>query len=513
MKEPDRLPKGWAPARLSDFCEVVMGQAPPGDTYNEAGDGLPFFQGKADFGDLYPVPVKFCSAPSRIAEKNDVLLSVRAPVGPTNLAPGPCCIGRGLVAIRPLAGILSRYVLYALRNTAGRLAEGATGSTFPGVTGEQVREHELAVAAFAEQHRIVAEIEKQFTRLDAAVAALERVKANLKRYRASVLKAACEGRLVPREAELARAEGRDYEPADQLLAQVLARHDGDGRPKATNAEGRLAADSEATSGPTGWCWTTLGSLIEEGLQNGLYKPQASYGQGAPVVRIDDYQDDRPMRPANELKRLRVSWIEASRYALREGDILVNRVNSAPQLGKAYAVDASHEGCIFESNIMRFRVAPGVRAGFVVTWLRSLRGRAFLTTHAKWAVNQASINQSDVRSTPIPLPPSAEQERIVAEVERRVSVVDELETQVEASLKRAERLRQAILKLAFEGRLVPQDPNDEPASVLLERIRAERERGTLARRVPADRASRPHRRPTQLRLPPVEGSEPERPGLA
>jgi type I restriction enzyme S subunit len=94
----------------------------------------------------------------------------------------------------------------------------------------------------------------------------------------------------------------------------------------------------------------------------------------------------------------------------------------------------------------------------------------LTKQAKWAVNQASINQKDVCQTPVPLPPLAEQHQIVAEVERRLSIVAGAEAQVDANLRRADRLRQAILKQAFSGQLVPHDPNDEPASVLLARIR-------------------------------------------
>ena len=99
----------------------------------------------------------------------------------------------------------------------------STGTTFEAIRGDDLRSHAFPLAPRPEQHRIVAEIEKQFTRLDASVAALKRVQANLKRYRASLLKAACEGKLVPTEAELAQSEGRDYEPADQLLERILSR--------------------------------------------------------------------------------------------------------------------------------------------------------------------------------------------------------------------------------------------------------------------------------------------------
>ena len=139
-------------------------------------------------------------------------------------------------------------------------------------------------------------------------------------------------------------------------------------------------------------------------------------------------------------------------------------------------------------MMRMTTSNWIDSSFVAYYLRSPLGRGLLTSNAKWAVNQASINQTDVCSTAIPIPLLAEQRRIVAEVERRLSVIQQADATVDASLKRAERLRQSILKQAFSGQLVPQDPNDEPASVLLERIRAER----AAAKAPASvkRNSRP-----------------------
>ena len=207
---------------MADVCQVVQGQSPPGETYNADGVGLPFLQGKAEFGDTYPTAVKWCSAPTKIAEPDDILISIRAPVGPTNLCPARSCIGRGLAAIRPQGGIPAKYVLYALRATEGELRASATGTTFDAIRGDVLRSHRIGVAPLAEQRRIVAAVETQFARLDASVAALRRARANLRRYRASVLKDACEGRLVPAEAELARSEGREYEPAAVLLERVLA---------------------------------------------------------------------------------------------------------------------------------------------------------------------------------------------------------------------------------------------------------------------------------------------------
>jgi type I restriction enzyme S subunit len=128
--------------------------------------------------------------------------------------------------------------------------------------------------------------------------------------------------------------------------------------------------------------------------------------------------------------------------------------------------------------------------FIEAYLHSCGGRQRLIKGAKWAVNQASINQQDVKRTAVPLPPLAEQAAIVEAVEDQLSVIDHLEADIEAKLKSAQALRQSILRHAFTGRLVPQDPNDEPAAGLLKRIAADRaERARLLQQTKINRATR------------------------
>lgn len=254
------IPPGWEDVALEDCCEVIQGQSPPGSTYNGVGEGLPFFQGKSEFGDVYPTPAKWCSSPTKIAQPDDVLISIRAPVGPTNLAPSVSCIGRGLAAVRPRAGILPRYVLYALRATVDDLTARATGSTFEAISGAALRSHRVRLAPLPEQHRIVAAIEKHFTRLDAAVAELEQARARLKRYRAAVLGAACAGRLVPTAAELALVEGSAYEPAAVLLERIAAT-------KGRQSRGESGKDNRQVSEPQvppGWQVATIEETVAAG---------------------------------------------------------------------------------------------------------------------------------------------------------------------------------------------------------------------------------------------------------
>lgn len=176
--------------KMKDCCTIIAGQSPESKYYNTERIGLPFFQGKADFGELYPTIRVYCSQPTKTAEKNDILLSVRAPVGPTNLAPCKVCIGRGLTAIRPSEMLLTRYVLLFLRYFEAQLASKGTGTTFKAISQDVVKNLEIPVPPIPEQERIVARIEELFSQLDAGVKTLKKTKAQLTVYRQAVLKEA-----------------------------------------------------------------------------------------------------------------------------------------------------------------------------------------------------------------------------------------------------------------------------------------------------------------------------------
>ena len=336
----------------------------------------------------------------------------------------------------------------------------------------------VLIPPLAEQHRIVAEIETQFTRLDASVAALRRAQANLKRYRASVLKAACEGRLVPTEAEQARSEGRGYEPGAVLLKRILAER----RARWESQEKRRGKYKEPcapdTSGlpdlPEGWVWETVEHLLARSEYGTSVK--CSYkADGFPVLRI-------PNIVAGEIDLTDIKYTTQpvpidSETSLAKGDVLMCRTNGSVRLvGKTAVVNSDLEMYHgFASYLLRFRF---MESEVIPKWFHfyatSQLGRGFIEKNAASSAGQNNVSLSLIHTMPMPFPPLAEQHRIVSEVERRLSVVQQAEATVEASLARAEQLRQSILKQAFSGKLVPQDPDDEPASALIERIRAERE---------------------------------------
>lgn len=147
--------------KLNEVSEIIMGQSPSSATYNTVGEGLPFFQGNADFGDEHPNVRMFCTHPIKIAEVNDVLVSVRAPIGAVNVADKKCCVGRGLAAIRPQKGkSITRYLFHLLLANRGSLENKGTGSTFKAITGKVLNSVKVPHENLVEQKEIADILDK-----------------------------------------------------------------------------------------------------------------------------------------------------------------------------------------------------------------------------------------------------------------------------------------------------------------------------------------------------------------
>lgn len=190
------LPLGWIDASLVDIATVIMGQSPPGSTYNSDARGLPFFQGKADFGDDHPTPRTWCTAPTRIAEPGDVLISVRAPVGPTNIADQRCAIGRGLAAVRARGGVPPELIRFAIQRQEAEIASWGTGSTFTAISKRHFKDIRVAVPPVDQRDEIVSMLLRSVMLRRSAVSHLARTRVLLGRFRQSVLAAACSPRAI-----------------------------------------------------------------------------------------------------------------------------------------------------------------------------------------------------------------------------------------------------------------------------------------------------------------------------
>ncbi len=480
------LPSGWVRAPLGWVADVIAGQAPSGDTYNSSDIGLPLYQGKTDFGDLYlKAPRVWTTAASKVAEPGDVLLSVRAPVGPTNLATAKCAIGRGLAAIRGRSGVSQKYLLYALRATEATLVGSATGTTFAAVTGSVIRDHEVPVAPSAEQERIVSAIEEQLSQLDAGVAALESARRKLTRMRTAVLQAVVTGHLVEQD----QAEGT----ADPLVAQARAARDATIAP--TGRSRSIPLDylhDHLPAIPHSWRWVSLDSLADVvgGVTKDVKKQTSPKLQAVPYLRVANVQ--RGYLDLRSVATIKATSEQIAALRLQGGDVLFNEGGDRDKLGRGWIWEGQIDPCIHQNHVFRARLYAPVIDPQLLSWHGNTFGQRWFDRGGKQTTNLASVSKTTLRAFPVPIPPLAEQQRIVAAVESYLSVIDAAEGMVQACEQRAEALRSSILVAAFSGKLVPQDPSDEPASPLLDHIAARRPPPTAAGGPPLGRRARDHR---------------------
>lgn len=189
------FPKGWILVELSDIAYINMGQSPPSSSYNEEKIGLPFMQGKTEFGNIYPIIRYYCSEPLKIADKGDVLISIRAPIGPTNLVFEKMCIGRGLASIKGFGKITGEFILYQLRAFERDIEKLGTGTTFQAISKTNLEKLNFLLPPLNEQMRIVSKIEELFSRLEHAEKGFKEAKKLLNLYKRRILIRAVKGDL------------------------------------------------------------------------------------------------------------------------------------------------------------------------------------------------------------------------------------------------------------------------------------------------------------------------------
>jgi type I restriction enzyme S subunit len=455
------LPPGWEWTTMGEIADVVGGGTPKtNEPSNYEGGTIPWLT-PADLsgytaksighGARYITQKGLDTSSAKMMPAGTVLFTSRAPIGYVVIASNPVCTNQGFKSFVLKDGVLPDYMYWWLKGSKD-LAEGmASGTTFLELSGAKAKQLPIPIAPLDQQKCIVAEIEKQFSRLDEAVANLKRVKANLKRYKAAVLKAAVEGRLVETEAELARREGRSFETGEQLLQRILETRRSQWKGKGKYKEPAAPDTSDLPELPEGWVWASLDQLSDV-VRGGSPRPAGDpryFGGPVPWITVGLLTGDESDYLHRVPEGLTLEGKERSRYI--EPDTLL-LTNSGATLGvpKISLIG----GCINDGVAALLGVEYPLKR-YLVNFLRT---KTMSMRRINQGAAQPNLNTSIIKAMVVPLPPEAEQHRIVAEVDRRLSLLSETEAQVDANLQRAEHLRQAVLASAFRGQLESQGHN-------------------------------------------------------
>lgn len=450
------LRENWKWVTLLDVAEVITGNTPPTADATNYGDAIPFVK-PTELVDrsmrFAPNGLsKYAISRARSVPAGAVLVSCIGNLGKTGIARVPVAFNQQINALVFKDCVIPEFGFYYAQTLKSWLYGVSSATTLPIVNKGKFQQAAFPLAPLDDQRAIVAEIEKQFSRLDEAVANLKRVKANLKRYKAAVLKAAVEGRLVPIEADLARKEGRGYETGGELLCRMLETRRSQRPRKGKYLEPIPAAAPEHRVLPEGWVWTTIGHLLSSPIINGLSIKGSDAPPGVAALKLNAMTDS-----GFDYKQIRYLPIDVAKVKdilIREGDFYISRGNGSLHLvGRGTIAQPVNGDVIFPDTMMRLRFLPEVTGP---NWPQSIWEsrliRQQIEQRLKTTAGIYKIAQPQVASILIPLPPHAEQCRIVAEVARRLSIARLLESQVETNVRRGVTFRSAMLRRAFFGGL-------------------------------------------------------------
>jgi type I restriction enzyme S subunit len=492
------LPRGWKRIAIDDLAESIQ----YGHTASATDDpsGPRFLRitdiqgGRVDWDAVPSCDIESGETAKYLLKSGDLVFArTGATTGKSFLIRDcpPAVFASYLIRLRMRSGVHPGfvYLFFQSANYWRQIEAGKRGIGQPNVNATILGRITMPVAPLLEQRRIVAKIEELFSDLDAGVAALERVRANLKRYRAAVLKAAVEGRLTE--------EWRTWHPATEPAAKLLERILTERRAKWEQDQLRKFKETRKTP-PKGWketyqepCepdmdrlgytmrvpdgWAVVSAAQVAAMSLGKMLDREKHQTGTRLPYLRNVNVRWGWVDMSDLKEMFFEPDELDRFGLLPGDVLVCE---GGEPGRAAVWTEANSKMTFQKAIHRVRCSRFLEGKYLVTLLEDYAKSGRLERFFTGSTIKHFTGET-FATLPLPLPPLAEQAEIVAEVDRRLSVAHAAETQVEHALQRAARLRQAILKRAFEGKLVEQDPTDEPAAILMEGIPLERPNKTAA----------------------------------
>ncbi|MBB4756984.1 hypothetical protein XarjCFBP7653_14900 [Xanthomonas arboricola] len=487
------VPIGWCSATLEDVARWAAGGTPSRANTNFFSGNIPWIK-TGELGSRF-----IAETEEHISEEAITASSAKIfPSGSVALAMYGATIGKASILAIDAAtnqacavgipdGVSSEFLYYFLLSQRNLFEEAGKGGAQPNISQGIVKAWPLLVPPQAEQGRIIEKLEELLCDLDAGMAELKAAQRKLVQYRQSLLKAALEGTLTA-DWRAARAQsGEPQETGAELLQRILTERrtrweakrlakfaeQGKVPPrdwKAKYPEPAAHVGTKPSNLPNGWTWATV-DQISVAQNYGSSAKTNEDGTGIPVLRMGNIQEGE--LDLGKLKFLPQDHGEFPELFLEDGDILFNRTNSPELVGKTAVFRSEITPCSYASYLIKVRLSNHCSPELVSAYINSVFGRHWVKTVVTQQVGQANVNGSKLAALAVPLPPTDEQVEIARILVEQKKASFRHEAMVNRSLRQSTAQRKNILKAAFTGQLVPQDPNDEPASMLLERIRAER----------------------------------------
>ncbi|MCG7392659.1 restriction endonuclease subunit S [Microvirga sp. ACRRW] len=435
------LPNGWVETNLGSLADFVMGQAPPGSASNFKGNGTPFVKA-GEFGAHEPIIREWTTKPIKMASASDVLICVvGATSGKINLG-ADCAIGRSVAAIRPAHGLDQQYLYNYLKTQVSDLRQRSLGTAQGVISKEMLSDLSVPVPHPKEQKRIVAKVESLTAKSARARSELDRTSSLVARFRASVLTKAFAGGLLSKTLKEYREE--------------------------------IGASGAIYRVPSEWQMHTVGEVGEIRLGKMLDKAK-NKGDLTPYLRNINVRWGA--FDTSDVMMMRFTATEREDFSIRDGDILVCE---GGEPGRAAVWEGGPTKLCYQKALHRVRLKRGYDPKFFSYFLRWFTETGHLVPHLTGTTIK-HLPRIAFAKIPFWCPDTNSQVEIVRRIEAAFAKIDRLAAEAKRALELTDRLDEKILAKAFRGELVPQDPNDEPASVLLERIHAERAAQPKAKR--------------------------------
>ena len=486
VQQRDRkLPEGWERIRFGEIYELAYGKSLTKTARNTDGQ-YPVYGSNGIVGHHDAFLVK---GPALVVGR-------KGAAGAVSFSTKPCWPIDTTYYIRDSEHIDIRFSFYLL--TSLRLNQFDRSTAIPSLNRDDAYDLVVRLPPYQEQRRIVAKIEKLFSELDKGVESLKTAREQLKVYRQAVLKHAFEGKLT---AQWRKENKNKLEKPVQLLTRIKqereARYErqlqewkaavkgweeggkssikpskpAEFKPSVPIMQSELA---ELPDIPQLWQYVRLSEIALIGSGMSVSKSR-KLTNPFEIKYLSVANVQRGMLDLSKVKTMEIEHSQLPRLELRRWDVLFNEGGDRDKLGRGWVWESQIEPCITQNHV--FRASPFFEAHPHSKWIShwgNTFGQLYFEAQGKQTTNLASINKTVLSRFPIPLPPIAEQEEIIWRLEIHTAIIDHLEQDVTSSLGQLNALCQSILKKAFAGQLVAQDPNDEPASILLGRIKAEKE---------------------------------------